>query len=90
MPLIQEVGDPNTGGGLVETPPQTFFKCNGILVSVDTTDVTDHPPDHVGVQTANGSSFLRIDGKRVNIFGNADTCGHTRAGSQVSWFNIQS
>jgi uncharacterized Zn-binding protein involved in type VI secretion len=86
---MQVEGDPNTGGGLVETPLQTFFHASGILTSVDGSPVTDHE-DHTDVHTANGSSFFHIDGKPVNFFGNADTCGHTRAGSQVPWYIIQS
>lgn len=87
---IQVVDDPNTGDGLVETPPQDFYKASGKLISVDTTPVTDHPPDHTGVKTANGSSFFHINGKPVNFKTNADTCGHTRNGNQVDWFIIGS
>lgn len=90
MPNIQVINDPNTGNGLIETPPQDFFNASGELVSVNTTPVTDHPPGHTGVQTANGSSFFNIAGKPVNFVSNADTCGHTRAGTQINWFNIQS
>lgn len=90
MPNIQVVDDPNTGGGLVQTPAHNFFNASAKLVSVNTTDVTPHPPDHTGVKTANGSSFYNISGLPINFLGNADTCGHTRAGSQVPWFIIQS
>lgn len=89
MPIIQVVGDANDGGGLVETPAHGFFKASGKLVSVDTTSVTDHE-DHTGVQTANGSSFFKISGLRVNFVGNADTCGHHRIGTQVNWFIVGS
>lgn len=90
MPNLQVQGDPNTGDGLVETPLQSFYKASGKLISVDGSPVSDHPPDHTGVKTANGSSFFRITGKPINFFGNADTCSHTRAGAQVPWFIISS
>ena len=85
---IQVENDPDTGGGLAETL-QTFFFASQKIVAVNGTPVTDHD-DHTGVKTANGSSFFNIDGKPVNFFGNADTCGHTRSGTQVSWFIVQS
>ena len=86
---VQVQGDPDTGGGLVETPLQNFFKASAILISVNGSPVTDHD-DHTGVVTANGSSFYNISGIPINFFGNADSCGHTRAGNQVPWFIIQS
>jgi uncharacterized Zn-binding protein involved in type VI secretion len=89
MPNIQVQNDPNTGDGLVETPLQNFFNASGILVSVDGTPVTDHD-GHTNVHTANGSSFFHISGIPVNFFGNPDDCGHTRAGTQVPWYIIQS
>lgn len=85
---MQVKDDPNTGGGLAEVL-QTFFFASQKITAVDGTPVTDHE-DHTNVKTANGSSFFHIDGKPVNFFGNADTCGHTRAGTQVPWFTIQS
>lgn len=90
MPNIQVKGDPNTGGGIIETPPQDFYHASGILISIDNTSVTPHPPDHTNVKTTNGSNFFRINGTPINLFGRADTCGHTRAGTIVPWFDIQS
>lgn len=89
MPIAQVVGDPNDGGGLVESPPHNFFFASQKLVSVNTSPVTDHA-DHTGVKTANGSSFFRIGGLPVNFVGNADTCTHVRVGTAVNWFIIQS
>lgn len=86
---MQVEDDPNTGNGLAEML-QTFFFASQKITAVNGTPVTDHPPGHTGVKTANGSTFFNIDGKPVNFFGNADTCGHTRAGTQVPWFIIQS
>lgn len=87
--IIQVEGDPNTGDGLIETPLQTFFKVSGKLVSVDGSPVSDHPPDHTGVKTTNGSSFFSISGKAINIFSRKDTCDHTRNGQTASWFTIE-
>jgi uncharacterized Zn-binding protein involved in type VI secretion len=86
---VQVVGDPDTGGGLVETPLQDFYFASQKLISVNGTPVTDHD-DHTGVVTANGSNFFNIKGIPLNFFGNADSCGHTRAGTQVPWFIIGS
>ncbi len=86
---IQVVGDVDTGGGAVETPLQSFVYASAKLVSVNGTPVTDHEDD-TNVRTANGSIFFNISGIPVNFFGNADTCGHTRDGTDVLWFIIQS
>lgn len=86
---IQVQGDADTGGGVIETPLQSFFFCTGALASVNGSPVTPHE-DHTDVHTANGSSFFNISGIPVNFFGNADTCGHTRAGTTIPWFIIQS
>jgi uncharacterized Zn-binding protein involved in type VI secretion len=83
------LGDPNTGGGLVETPPQHFFYVDGQLLSVNGSPVTPHE-DHDDAQTANGSNFFNVAAIPVNFFGNPDTCGHTRAGTENGWFIIQS
>lgn len=88
MPITQVQGDPDSGGGVVETPAQSFVKANGILVSVNGSPVSPHE-DHTGVTTATGSSFVKINGVPVNIVGNPDTCGHTRVGSTVAWWQIE-
>lgn len=90
MPIIQVQGDPNTGGGDVETPLQDFFKAGGNLISVNGSPVTDHEPDHHDVHTANGSNFFKIAGIPVNFVGNADTCLHTRSGNTFQWFLVES
>ncbi len=87
--ILQVQGDEDTGGGLVEIPLQDFVKAGTKLISVNGSPVTDHL-DHTNVKTANGSTFFNISGIPVNFFTNADTCLHTRAGTQVLWFLIQS
>ena len=87
---VQVIGDPDCGGGDVETPGQSFFFANNLLISINGTAVTPHPPNHNNARTANGSTFFSITGEPINFLNNADTCGHIRAGSQVSWFTIQS
>jgi uncharacterized Zn-binding protein involved in type VI secretion len=86
---VQVSGDPNVDQGDIETPLQNFVFASGLLVSVNGTPVTDDNDDETGVVTANGSSFVKISGIPVNFFGNADTSGDPRAGTQILWVIIQ-
>ena len=86
MAQIHRVGDPNTEGAKITGAKQSFVSANSIAVATDGDPVEDHPPldedgnfKHTGVTTANGRSFLTINGYPVNVTGNADTCGHERA-----------
>ena len=86
---IHRQDDPNSAGGIVMVPLQDFVSVQGKLVAVDGSPVTPHDPfipPHVGTVTANGSSFVFINGIPVNFETNADSCGHPRAaGSDISF-----
>lgn len=86
MKQVHREGDPNTGGGIITSIPQSTVYANGRLVSVDGSMGTSHPPcpdDDEHCQgnwvTANGSSTVFIGGIAINRMGDNDTCGHSRA-----------
>lgn len=79
---VHRQGDPNSGGGVVNAPVQDFVFDQGKLVATDGSGVSAHAPfepPHTAPVTANGSSFVFINGVPVNFEGNADSCGHARA-----------
>lgn len=85
MPQAHRLGDANDAGGVVTSIPQTTVFVNNVLVSVDGSIGTSHPPcplpPHCAGQwqTANGSPDVFVENIPVNFKGNADTCGHSRA-----------
>lgn len=86
---VHRLGDPNAAGGVVVGPAQDFVYDQGKLVSVDGSGVSPHPPfipPHVSPVTASGSSFAFINGIPINFMGNADSCGHPRAGGSDIFF----
>ena len=83
MAAVQRKTDANTGGGTISSTVQSTVFANSKLVSVNGSTVTTHgtsPNVHAGVTTANGSSTVFAGGTAVNRTGDADSCGHTRAG----------
>ncbi len=80
---IQRMGDANSGGGVIDSIPQTKVKANGSVVSINGSKGTGHG---IGIHsyhawdTANGSETVKIGGTPVNRTGDADTCAHTRTG----------
>jgi len=82
MPDINTVDDPNSGGGTVVSSNQPGLRINGKDIAVDGSPVSSHGTGvHSTPNTANGLSNFRINGTPVNVTGNSDTCGDTRAGS---------
>jgi len=87
MGAIQRTGDANSAGDIV-TALFTNVKINGQDVSVNGSPVSAHPccgqPGcgiHCGPVTAGGlAGSVMAGGLPINIAGNADTCGHPRAG----------
>jgi uncharacterized Zn-binding protein involved in type VI secretion len=80
---VQRVTDPNDGGGIVTSSLQDFVTDQGLPIAVDGSPVSGHPPfvpPHSGPVTDNGAAFVTINGIAVNRTGDADTCGHARAG----------
>jgi uncharacterized Zn-binding protein involved in type VI secretion len=92
MPAVARKTDQNAGGGIIQQlPDNDFVRCEGLLVSVDGSMGSTHPPapednSHTsGVwKTAHGSSTVRINGKPVNRAQDADTCQHARKGGSPS------
>ena len=89
MPKAQRNGDANTGGGVINSIPQSTVFVNSKLVSVNGSKGTGHG---VGIHaanawdTANGSSTVFAGGIAINRTGDADTCAHTRAGGSDDVF----
>ena len=89
MPKAQRNGDANSGGGVINSVPQSSVKCNGENLAVNGSKGTGHG---VGIHaanawdTANGSSTVFAGGIAINRTGDADTCAHTRAGGSDDVF----
>ena len=89
MPKAQRNGDANTGGGVINSIPQSTVFVNSKLVSVNGSKGTGHG---IGIHaanawdTANGSSTVFAGGIAINRTGDADTCAHTRAGGSDDVF----
>ena len=89
MPKAQRNGDANTGGGEINSIPQSTVFVNSKLVSVNGSKGTGHG---IGIHaanawdTANGSSTVFAGGIAINRTGDADTCTHTRAGGSDDVF----
>ena len=81
----QRKTDANNIGAIISGVTNNNVFVNGLLLSTDGSSVADHLPvdginTHVNTTTANGSSTVKSGGVAVNRTGDADSCGHTRAG----------
>jgi uncharacterized Zn-binding protein involved in type VI secretion len=81
----QRKTDANNIGAQIAGVTDNKVFANGLLLSTDGSSVQDHLPvnsvnTHINVSTANGSSTVKSGGVSVNRTGDADSCGHTRAG----------
>lgn len=83
---IHRFGDPNVAGGLVTNEIlQSSVFCNDLLVAVDGSCVTGHPPfvpPHAPTctpKTANGSRRVFAEDIPINRLDDPDTCTHERA-----------
>ena len=89
MAAAQRNGDANTGGGVINSIPQSTVFVNSKLVSVNGSKGTGHG---IGIHaanawdTANGSSTVFAGGIAINRTGDADTCEHTRSGGSDDVF----
>jgi uncharacterized Zn-binding protein involved in type VI secretion len=90
MAAAQRNGDANTGGGVINSIPQSTVFVNSKLVSVNGSIGTGHPsgpPHSAGTwKTANGSTTVSAGGIAINRTGDADTCTHTRTGGSDNVF----
>ena len=83
MPKAQRNGDANTGGGVINSIPQSTVFVNSKLVSVNGSKGTGHG---IGIHaanawdTANGSETVFAGGIAINRTGDADSCTHPRSG----------
>tara|TARA_Y100001963_G_C6656160_1_gene388144 strand:- start:350 stop:634 length:285 start_codon:yes stop_codon:yes gene_type:complete len=90
MPKVARMGDLNSGGGIIQTIPQSTVFANNKLISVDGSKGSGHPvgpPHALNVWlTANGSSTVTINNIPVNDEGDVDTCGHPRVDGSTNVF----
>jgi len=87
MPAVHRLGDPNTAGAAITLVAQGTVFVNGLLWAINGSQVAGHGRGaHAGPNTASGSGTVFIGGISVNFQGNADTCGHTRAGGSPDVF----
>lgn len=90
MPAVQRQGDANAAGGVAQGGASSVL-VNGRPVMIPGMSVTPHPccgrrgcpPIHCSATTAGGSSSVLVEGKPVILTGDADTCGHVRAGGST-------
>ena len=92
---VHRLGDCNNAGGCLISIPQSSVFANGILVSVDGSIGTSHPPchwDRIHCEgnwvTATGGPNVFAEGIPVNKQGDTDTCGHTRAAGSPDVFML--
>jgi uncharacterized Zn-binding protein involved in type VI secretion len=83
MTGVQRVGDLNNLGGAITITPQSTVFANNKLIAVEGSTVSSHPPNSglhlvANCRTANGSSNVFINNKKVVSVGKADNCGHVR------------
>lgn len=80
---IVRVGDINEKGGKVLAGDNTVF-LNGKPIAVDGSPVSVHPAqpfgrgNHVGARCRATQSSIFVNGKRIILVGDTDTCGHKR------------
>ena len=85
--------DCNTGGGCITSIPQSTVFANNLLVSVDGSIGTGHPPcptpvihcEGVWVTTSGGPTVF-VQNIPVNKKGDPDSCGHVRASGSPDVF----
>ena len=81
MPKVARMGDVNSGGGIIQTIPQSTVFANGKLISVNGSRGSGHAPGIHSLNawvTSNGSTTVFIEGIPVNDEGDADDCTHVR------------
>ncbi len=90
---VARLTDVNSGGGAITSIPQSTVYANNLLVSIDGSIGTSHPPcpkkkKHCAGKwvTAHGSPDVFINNIPVNRLGDSDTCGHSRVGGSANVF----
>lgn len=90
MAAVQRQGDANDAGG-VASGGISSVRVNGRPIMVTGQPVSPHPccgqrrcpPIHCSATTAGGSSTVKAGGISIVLTGDADTCGHARAGGSA-------
>ena len=79
MPAVHRLGDENDDDAEVYDIAQGTVYANGLLVSIDGSQVEGHDTgEHDDPETANGSPTVFSNGISVNRQGDPDTCGCPR------------
>ena len=89
MPKVARMGDLNSGGGIIQTIPQSTVFANGKLISVNGSRGSGHAPGIHALNawtTTNGSSTVSIEGIPVNDEGDPDSCTHVRVDGSANVF----
>jgi len=89
MPAVQRVGDRNSAGGVI-LQGDSSVRINGRAIAIENVSVSPHPccgrkgcpPSHCNAKTQ-ASGSLRVNGKRVILTNDKDTCGHPRVGGST-------
>lgn len=90
MAAVQRQGDANDAGG-VASGGISSVRVNGRPIMVTGQSVSPHPccgrkgcpPIHCSATTAGGSGTVKAGGISIVLTGDADTCGHARAGGSA-------
>lgn len=81
----QRLGDANDGGGAISSVPQSTVFVNNQQASIDGSAVDGHGL-HFPTATTSGSPTVFINNTPANRTGDADACGHARAGGSPDVF----
>lgn len=90
MLRVHRVGDRNSAGGRITQGDKSMI-INGVPVAPIGSPVSPHKPcpeikKHCNAKTAQGSSTFLVNGKKVTVETNKDTCGHSRVGGSPDFF----
>jgi uncharacterized Zn-binding protein involved in type VI secretion len=83
MPKVVREGDVNTAGGRAVSGLASFIVDGRKVVPIGT-PVTPHKPcpekkKHCNAKTSEGTNSFIVGGRKINVVGHKDTCGHARA-----------
>lgn len=84
MRQVQRVGDPNDGGGIIESTPQSSVTAGGKAIAVSGSKGSGHgPKKHRKNQweVRPTSTSVTINGLAISLSDDVDSCGHKRIGS---------
>ncbi len=93
MPRVHRVGDRNSAGGRITKGDKSMI-VDGRPVAPIGSPVSPHKPcpkkkKHCRAKTAQGSNSFLVNGKKVTVENNKDTCGHTRVAGSPTFIVAQ-